>query len=267
VITANNPGPSYSVNWGNNFGGGTVVITAEVNVNGAILTDTYIGKIEGQTFADDANFKTNLLDYLDDPDSDQTTPTVRDDVGYDKFFRMIAYKETNASRRYEHFYPSIYGVPKSAIYPVENGGGDGGFGLMQLTIPSANYLQIWNYITNIDAAVSLIKEKLATAKTYPNIVRTRGCTKEPYINSKGNWVYPCRPMPTTAKYPRANDFSADELRVDVYSLYNSNWHYWFWNDKKKKWEPYESDIESQQRGAAYADSAEDIKDNPPSDFE
>jgi hypothetical protein len=171
VITANSPGPSYTVNWGNNFGGGTIVTTAEVNVNGEILTDTYIGKIEGQTFADDANFKEDICDYLEDPSGvSNYQANILTPLGHDEVFRIIAYQES----RYKHFYPSIYGIPTGAIYPRENSKGDGGFGLMQLTIlsgsnPNPSYLQIWNWKENINGGVNLIKDKLRRANNYLNV--------------------------------------------------------------------------------------------------
>jgi hypothetical protein len=252
--------------WGTNFGGGVLTITAKTAINGVDVTDSYVGKIEGEAFS--TAFKNQITSYLEDPDADDTDPTIRTEVGYDKLFRVIAYVET----RYRHFYPSIYGAPKEATYPRENSGGDGGYGVMQLTqwgSPPAypTYSQIWNYEENIDKSVDLIRSLVATAKGYPGIVRTRGCTKEPYYDTKKEkWVYPCRPMPTTKKYPAATDFEPKKIRMDVYSLYNSNWHYWIWNKDKKEWDPYTSDIEAQQKGSAYADSAKEIEDNPPADF-
>jgi hypothetical protein len=153
----------------------------------------YVGKIEGETFND--TFKAQIKAYLGNPEADKTAPTIRIEVGYEKFFMVIGYLET----RYRHFYPSIFGSPKDAVYPRENSGGDGGFGVMQFTNPVPKYKQIWHYKQNIDGGVELIRDKLTTARAYPEIVRKRGCTKQPYINKKGNWVYPCRPLPVTEK--------------------------------------------------------------------
>lgn len=210
------------------------------------------------------------------------------------FFRIIGYKESDPwAGRYSHFEKlsagsgkwknlgPVAGYSSDYVYPIINKGcnttapcSDGGFGVMQLTIPAPTYKEIWNYKENINAAVRLIKEKLATAKAYPAKVRDNGCVKQPYYNDKKErWIYPCRPMPTTKKYKRAEDFKSYELRMDVYSLYNSNWHYWVWDDDAKEWIPSVSDpvIESQQRGYNYANHAESIENkiaagNPPVDF-
>jgi hypothetical protein len=214
--------PTFKIPWEDNFGGGVLEITVKVNVDGKELSTTYKGVIEGEEFND--TFKSQITSYLENPDADQTTPTIRSQVGYDKFFRVIAYLET----RYRHFYPSIYGEPNGAIYPRENEGGDGGFGVMQLTDPIPTYLQIWNYKENIDRAVELIREKLNSAKTY--LDKHRDAVKDVDVKRF--------------------------LKMDTYQLYNGG-HYWKWDSKKKKW------IEKK---TIYALNGERIELNIPSDF-
>ncbi len=250
--------------WGKNFGGGNLEIIVKTTIDGIELTDTYIGKIEGESFTD--AFKTKLTAYLENPKADETAPTIRSDVGYDKFFRVIAYIET----RYRHFYPSIYGNPKNALYPRENEKGDGGLGVMQLTedasLPLNNlpsYEQIWDWKKNVDGGVEVLRGKLAEAKEYPEFVRTTGCTTLPQGDT-----YFCQPIQKKDK--NAADFGAYELKMDTYSLYNSGWHYWKWvGGKDKKWEPRIpkgkacGDVPN---GSCYADEAEEVEKNPPSDF-
>ncbi|GBE54830.1 MAG TPA: hypothetical protein ENG83_02095 [Nitrospirae bacterium] len=245
--------------WGDNFGGGILEITAKTKINNIEISNTYKGKIEGETFSD--TFKSQMTSYLENPDADQTTPTIRSQVGYGKFFRVIAYIEA----RHRHFYPSIYGEPNGAIYPRENELGDGGFGVMQLTDPIPTYEQIWNYKLNIDAGVELIRSKLEQARGYPEFVRTIGCTTPPQGDT-----YFCRPI--QKKYPDATDFNSYELRMDTYSLYNSDWHYWKWiviDEKRgiKGWQSRHPKGKAPKiTGSYYADEAEKIEKNPPSDF-
>jgi len=252
-------GPTYTIDWGENFGGGILEITVKTEIEGIEVFDTYTGKIEGEEFNN--TFKDQITAYLEDPDGDQTSPTIRDQVGYKKFFRVIAHMET----RYKHFYPSIYGVPKDAIYPRENTEGDGGFGVMQLTDPVPNYEQIWDYKQNIDGGVELIRSKLEAAEAYPAFVRTKGCLDEPKIIN-GKKIFYC--FPKQKKDNDATDFNAYQLKMDTYSLYNSNWHYWKWLGKKKGgWQPRLTKGNAKKRtGSRYADEAEAIEKTPPSDF-
>jgi len=232
------------------------------------VSDTFSGKIEGETFS--TAFKNQVTPYLEVPVADLATPKIRTDVGSDKFFRVIAYIET----RYRHFYPSIYGEPKSASYPRENSSdGDGGFGVMQLTedasLPLNNlpsYEQIWNWKKNIDGGVEVLRGKLAEAKAYPAFVRTTGCTTPPEEQADGSVKYYCYPVQRKAK--AATDFSPYQLRMDTYSLYNSGWHYWRWvGGKDSKWEPRHLQGDAPEgTGSHYADQAEEIEKNPPTDF-
>ncbi|MBI3607513.1 MAG: hypothetical protein HY207_06080 [Nitrospirae bacterium] len=86
--------PLFVINWsveggvGSNFGGGFLDITATTNIDGIDVSDIYRGKIEGETFSD--TFKNAITPYLENPDGDQTSPTIRSQVGQNKFFRVIA---------------------------------------------------------------------------------------------------------------------------------------------------------------------------------
>ncbi len=211
-------GPTYTIPWGTNFGGGRITIKAETFINGELVEDTYVGKIEGQTFTEDNKFKENICKYLETPSGVNNYQTeILTPLGYNKVFRMMAYQES----RYRHFYPSIYGIPKSAIYPRENSKNsqcDGGFGVMQLTLlngsnPYPTYLQIWNWKENINAGVKLVKDKLRRAKNYLN------------AHPPGDSVY-----------------GKSIIRMETYHRYGPSYtdadggyiSYWKWN-KKKGW--------------------------------
>jgi hypothetical protein len=221
-------------------------ITATVTIDNVEVSDTYIGRIEGETFT--SAFRDQITSYLENPDADQASPTVRSELGSNKIFRVIAYRETT----YRHFYPSIYGIPKAARYPRENSTGDGGLGVMQLTEPTPNYTQIWHYRNNIDAGVDLVKSKLVEAKNWHNVVRM-GCDT-------------CRPIIDRA-YPEAEPLSQGrQLKMDVYSLYNSGYHYWKWNSLEKAWFPRLGGNPPAGTGSFYAQKAEQMEINSPIDF-
>ncbi len=221
----NSNGPLYQINWDTNFGGGTIEITAKAVINGVELTDIYSGKIEGQRFSEDPNFKTKIIEYLENPELAEGQ-TILATLGHPKFFHILAYKETLPQYRYEHFVPSIAAEPKGAVYPIENrknltGGGigsDGGFGLMQLTngkylpmvfsvngktenLPS--YEQIWNWKKNIEGGILIAKEKLEYATAYHD------------------------------KHPVADSEKAEFLRWEVYQRYYGG-HFWKWICEKDK---------------------------------
>ena len=290
---------SNGAKWDGNFGGGALTITAKTDIGGLSVSDEYAGAIQGQLFGTDAsneltdtNFRKNVIDYLMSPTGVTGWPGVLLEVNHPMFFRIIGYKESDPGPgRYSNFerlssgkwknLGPIAGYSSDYVYPVLNKGcnmaspcSDGGFGVMQMTIKAPKYKEIWNYKLNIDVAANLIKDdKLPTAKAYPGKVGTKGCSEQPYPDPKtGKLITPpsCRPMPETKKDIKTIDFDAYELRLDTYSLYNSNWHYWIW-DRKKGWIPWESNIKAQKRGFNYVKEAEDIENkiennNPPSDF-
>jgi hypothetical protein len=223
-----------SIPWGTNFGGGMVTLTASINVSGVNLSDTVYGLIEGQQL--DSTFKQYETSYLDNPSSDQNSPTIRDQVGSPHFFRVIAYIETG----YKHFDWSIWAEPGGSIFPTESFNGDGGFGLMQLTDPRPAYRQIWNYRDNVDAAVELIGEKLAAAKNYINV----------------------HPVSTTD--PNAIAKTQKLLKMETYSLYRGG-HYWEWNDRYDMWKArtFKSRKLYLDSGVYEANRAQNIENNLP----
>jgi len=256
-------GPNHSIDWGEKFGGGVLEITAKAIIDEVEVSDTYEGKIEGEMLND--TFKRQIIDYLVNPQGDQENPTIREQVDCNVFFRIIAYLET----RYWHFSKSVLGEPKDAIYPTENiTKKDGGYGIMQLTDPKPEYKQIWNYRLNIDDGIELIRGKLQDAKAYPAKVRNAGCEKPPVYNPDGTVkYYRCRPEQKQDK--DAKDFNPFQLKMDTYSLYNSNWHYWKWDIWKSYWfprrEPFpkkEVDPSYYKTGSYYADKADDVEKNP-----
>jgi len=294
-------GLTYEIDWGENFGGGILEIQAKTTIEGIEVFDTYTGVIEGETLGEDTSFIWKVKDYLEKPEGVDGYQSILTDVGQPLFFRVIAYHEgyveyyedsTKKKWRYAHFerlsdgpwkkLGPVLGYSSDYVYPVVNKApgstyskpsSDGGFGVMQLTMwgPENNrilptYEQIWNWKKNVDGAVWLIKyEKLPQAKAYPILVKMQGCTEEPkYI--QGKKVYPCRPLPVTERYEDAEDFDAYELRMDVYSLYNSNWHYWIWNNTKTEWDPWKSKIKAQKRGFRHANRAKSTEESPPNDF-
>jgi hypothetical protein len=194
---------SQGAKWGANFGGGRLVIETKTTLYGIEISDTAMQKIEGQRFSDEPGFKDKVVSYLNNPQADQTLPTVRGQLGNDYIFRVFAYKETNGDGRCEHFYPSKYGQPKYAIYPVENGGGDGGYGMMQLTRWGDPYIyptyrQIWHWKENIDKGVSIVKDKLRES------------------------------IDLYSEHPVEDTERAEFLRWNVYQLYNSGKDFWKW---------------------------------------
>jgi hypothetical protein len=261
--------------WDANFGGGILTVTAKTSLPGVELSDTITQRIEGETFSD--AFKSTVTAYLDSAPTDTADPvtgkTIRQDVGYNTFFRVIAYKETG----YRHYYPSIFGQPKSARYPRENSEGDGGFGIMQVTEDASlplnhlpSYVQIWNCQKNVDGGVEVVRGKVAEAKAYPTFVRTAGCSRPPVVIN-GRTKYYCFPMQD--KDADATDFNTPYLlRMDTYSLWNSGWHYWKWTlvnlkTGREDWRPRHPQGEAPEgTGSYYADDAEEIENNPPDDF-
>jgi len=236
-------GPTgYVVDWTDQFGGGELLVEAEADIRGTTITDSVVCTIEGEKFND--TFKSRVVNYLMSPDGDRTTPTIRDQVGEPRVFRVIAWLET----AYRHFYPSIFGRPTGAWYPRENGGGDGGLGLMQLTIPRASYRESWLYQENVEAAILLVREKLNRARGYPGLIRTQGCT-------------PPLCKPRSRRFSQATDFTSDQLRMDFYSLYNSSWHYWRWRVKSGEWIP-----DRGSKGYRYVSKARALEQFPPIDF-
>jgi len=203
-------GLTYTIDWGDNFGGGILEITAKTTIDGVEVSDTYVGKIEGQEFKDDNKFKEKICKYLENPTGVPDYQTILYVLGHSEVFRIIAYQES----KYKHFYPSKYGVPKDAIYPLENDPpGDGGFGLMQLTNPAPQYKEIWNWQENIHAGIRLIKEKIVIAKSLLKEI------------SGG------QPLST-------DDIGKSILRMETYYQYGPKVkgvkRYWIW-DKKTGW--------------------------------
>lgn len=250
------------ISWGTNFGGGMVTLTANIKVNNTVLTDTINGLIEGQPL--DSTFKQYEINYLENPVGDQDS-AIRNQMDSPLFFRVIAYMESS----YKHFDWSLWAEPGDSMFPIESD--DGGFGLMQLTDPRPTYEQIWNYRSNVDAAVDLVKDKLAQATAYPNYVRTAGCNLPPVLNSDGTVKY-YRCFPIQPMSPDATDFDSYGLKMDTYSLYNSGWHYWKWipgdkgiaGDWVQRVDP--EALNYKHTGSAYADKADEIESNPPNDF-
>ncbi len=201
---------SNGAQWGKNFGGGILTITAKATIGGVEVSDTYVGKIEGETFAEDTMFKEYICRYLETPSGAQNYQSILNELGHNEVFWIIAYQET----KYQHFYPSIYGDPKDAIYPRENSGGDGGFGVMQLTIPVPSYLQTWNWKENINAGVNLVKDKLRIAK---NRLKESSGGQLPSTDSVGKSI----------------------LRMETYYQYGPHKKgiktYWKWDNKKNDW--------------------------------
>jgi len=220
-----------------------------------------------------------------DPDP---TSDILDDVDCQRFFRAIACMEYEPTAgAYSHFEKlsdgkweklgPILGYSYDFVFPVVNKDpyskpsaprSDGGFGLMQLTewgkkkVPE--YKEIWKWKENIHAAINkVIKPNLATARAYPDRIKNYGCTKPKKWDEKNKrWIYPCRPMDTIKKDKNATDFKPYQLRMDVYSLYHSYWHYWTWDRQKKVWIPWISDIPAQQKGYNYANKAESFESKP-----
>lgn len=83
-----------------------------------------------------------------------------------------------------------------------------GFGIMQLDNPPATSRQLWDWKQNCDGGVSLFKQKALEAKTYPARVRKQ--------------------------YPKAKDFTPEQLRLETYQRYNGG-AYWEWDNGKRQW--------------------------------
>jgi len=214
-----------------------------------------------------------VTQYLEDPEGAGDYESILQDVEQPLFFRVIGYKESDLwAGRYSHFerlsdnkwkdLGSVLGYSSDYIFPIVNKSGttgapssDGGFGLMQLTIPAPNYHQIWNWKENIDGAVELIRGKLAQAKDWHNKVKV-GCKK-------------CKPRIPKAQ-PNAQPLSQGrELKMDVYSLYQSGRHYWKWNSIRQRWYPWKEEFKKGEKlpsGTVYADHGESIEKKPPTDF-
>jgi len=170
-----------------NFGGGVLSIIAKIDIGGTSVSDTYNGVIQGQKIGTDSEdklvdtkFKEYVCKYLEAPAGVQNYQTeILDVLGHNKVFRIITYHESGHT--YAHFerlndgnwknLGPVLGYSSDYVFPLLNKSGtwsnpssDGGFGLMQLTIPAPSYLQIWNWKENINAGVKLIKEKAGIAE-------------------------------------------------------------------------------------------------------
>ena len=83
-----------------------------------------------------------------------------------------------------------------------------GFGVMQLDNPPATARQVWDWKTNVDAGKSLWAVKAQDATGYPSRERR--------------------------KYPDVTNFTAEQLKLEIYQRYNGG-AYWKWDDARKTW--------------------------------
>lgn len=257
----------YIVDWKTMFGGGKLTITTQVKYAGRNLTpitNNQVLRIEGE-LASTTTAKAPMINYLKQA-AQKGSPSLEDILGSkDVLFALACIESYGAN----HFWPSINGDPKKAMYPTENSIGDGGFGIMQLTnggslpqkveidwvyedgtrkpappefVPS--YEQIWNWKKNVDASIGIVQEKINAAKQWPNYSnRKKG------INNKM--------CPSFSKY---------QTRMETYSLFRGG-HYWKCNynidSEEYKWIPRfdkNSDIEDEvdnynKTGVSEADKA------------
>jgi hypothetical protein len=288
-------GLTYTINWGENFGGGILEITAKTTIDGIEVIDTYEGAIQGQTRVEDTSFKDTVTNYLQAPTGAQHYQSIKDAVKQPLFFRIIAYKEAGAeiyegsttkTLKYSHFerlsdgpwkkLGEVLGYSSDYVYPIVNKmkektsgnlTSDGGFGLMQLTMWGSGgtllpqYKQIWHWKENIHAAIDeVLWSKLAMAEDWGNMVKNGCPTCEPPIPEA---------LPDDAVVDPLS--KGRELKMDLYSLYQSNRHYWKWNAKRQRWYPWKDDEEFTKgkklpSGTVYADDAESKEKTPPTGF-
>ena len=175
--------------WNTNLGGGVLTITAKTVINGVEVSDTFTGKIEGEETTD--QFRTQMITYLKQA-AVSGNPSLQTTLGNGDILFALACIESNVN----HFWPSIYGTPEDAIYPRENEGGDGGFGVMQLTewgtkqnLKRPTYEQIWNWKANITTSIDVVNEKIAIAGK------------------------------------QSSELTQDQLKMNVYSLFRGG-YYW-----------------------------------------
>lgn len=187
------------IQWGSNFGGGTLTITAKTNIDGVDISDTYIGKIEGETTT--TAFRGQMITYLKQA-ATTGTPSLQSILGSGDVLFALACVETYGIN---HFWPSLFGSPVGAIYPIENSTGDGGFGVMQLTDPIPTYREIWHWKENIDAGTDIVRNKINDSSNGAAGFPQRQQTKRPDF--------------------KLDSFTPAQLRMDVYSLFRGG-HYW-----------------------------------------
>lgn len=217
--------------WNPIVGGGVLTITAKTIINNVEVSDTFTGKIEGEKTTDE--FRTLMIDYLKSAATLSTpeNPSLQTELGTGDVLFTLACVETYGIN---HFWPSIFGIPTGARYPIENSTGDGGFGVMQLTewgnLKRPSYEQIWNWKSNIDASLEVVREKIAMAKR------------------------------------QSSNLTQEQIKMNVYSLFNGG-YYWktVFNKETLKydWVPkYDSESENEkekkryrQSGVSHADKA------------
>jgi len=187
----------YVIDWKNMFGGGKLVITTQVKYAGFDLTlmkNAHALQIEGELAT--PVVRSQMISYLKQA-TQNGSPSLESILGSKDVLFALACVESYGAN---HFWSSIFGDPKKAVYPTENSTGDGGFGIMQLTnggsLPIkvelewlfedgtrkpappeyvASYEQIWNWKKNIDASIEIVKEKYNMAIKWSDNKKNKMC--------------------------------------------------------------------------------------------
>ncbi len=224
----------------------------------------------------DPRFRATIIGYLKNPSRNAVAAQrILNAVGSAMFFQVIAYQETLDGAKYTHLrkladasQSANVGQPAEAVYPQINVNGprgnrttDGGFGVMQLTIPAPRPSSIWHWRKNIDDAIDRLDGMLTQARAFfcPNNVCRAGV--DPSAEQLKKEVY--------ARYNGLADPQVPGTASETDANGDEHYPFWRWNEHKKTWEPRvppDSDP-APVAGIGYAYRALATETNPPADFD
>jgi hypothetical protein len=142
-----------------------------------------------------------------------------------RWLKAIARQESYPANSLNQFATTAYGRYQVPRYPSMNLGGDGGMGIMQITVDSldqtARFDWLWNWSSNVaEGERKFLKEKLSPAWRYPDQIRRSSAFQAAVVRTNA-WRQTLSLPSVTVNVP---EFTVDQVLADAargYNGYNS----------------------------------------------